>query len=252
VCVRAPPCHPQALCEKTGPGTFRCTCNPGWVGDGKVCTEQNACFPNNPCDPAHGVCTKTGPGKFKCSCDPGYDSNGAVDSTVCTPIDPCQRDKPCSGHSTCKNTAPGDYQCNCDSGWKQLTKDKCVEVNGCESNPCAFHAICHSQPEGLWSCDCPPGFIGDGTTKCDPDPNAIDTTEIQRLDWREKNFDQDVDAVEGEAERVEVNEDKEHDAAQDYRMNDVKGILGQVDETTNQLSNTVSKQTDALEVLKGR
>jgi len=252
VCIRAPPCHPQALCEKTGPGTFRCTCNPGWVGDGKVCNEQNACFPNNPCDPTHGVCTKTGPGKFKCSCDPGYDSNGVEDSTACTPIDPCKRDNPCSGHSTCKNTAPGDYQCNCDSGWKQLTKDKCVEVNGCESNPCAFHAVCHSQPEGQWSCDCPPGFIGDGTNKCDPDPNAIDTTEIQRLDWREKNFDQDVDAVEGETERVEVNEDKEHDAAQDYRMNDVKGILGQVGEATNQLSNTVSKQDDALEALKGR
>jgi len=243
--VSAPPCNPNALCTKTGPGKFTCACNPGYEGNGITCSEQNACLPKSPCDPDHGTCTKTGPGKFKCSCDAGYEG-----TDVCTEIDPCrQTPRPCLGHATCHKTGPGVFQCTCDDGWKLISADKCVEVNGCETNPCAFHAICHPQPGATFTCDCPPGFIGDGVNKCEPDPNAIDTTELERLDYREKNFDQDVEAVGGELDRVEVKEDADHDAAQDYRLGDVKKLVSDVSGTTNQLESTIAAQENTLRTL---
>ena len=31
-------CHENATCTDTGPGTYICTCNEGFTGDGKKCT----------------------------------------------------------------------------------------------------------------------------------------------------------------------------------------------------------------------
>ena len=30
-------CSKFATCENTGPGTYKCTCNQGYTGDGKTC-----------------------------------------------------------------------------------------------------------------------------------------------------------------------------------------------------------------------
>jgi hypothetical protein len=134
-------------------------------------------------------------------------------------------------------------------GWKLQDADKCVEVDACETRPCAFHAICHKEPNAHYYCECPPGFIGDGKTTCSPDPNAIDTTDISRLDYRDKNFDQDTQADEGELERVEKEEDKDLDAAQDARLGAVKEIEQDVSQATNTLESTVRAQDNALRAL---
>ena len=31
-------CHKFATCANIGPGTYKCTCNKGYTGDGKTCT----------------------------------------------------------------------------------------------------------------------------------------------------------------------------------------------------------------------
>ena len=30
-------CHEHATCTDTGPGSYKCRCNEGYVGDGKMC-----------------------------------------------------------------------------------------------------------------------------------------------------------------------------------------------------------------------
>lgn len=45
------PCHADAHCDLTGPGTHICVCKHGFTGDGTVC------LPINPCDFDRGGCT---------------------------------------------------------------------------------------------------------------------------------------------------------------------------------------------------
>ena len=42
-------CDPNATCTYTGPGTYDCTCNPGYLGDGFTCTriEPGVCISAN-------------------------------------------------------------------------------------------------------------------------------------------------------------------------------------------------------------
>ena len=38
-------CHKFATCADTGPGTYKCTCNEGYTGDGKIsCTGLKKVF----------------------------------------------------------------------------------------------------------------------------------------------------------------------------------------------------------------
>ena len=38
-------CHPtRATCEDTGPGSYKCTCKPDFVGDGKTCEGMSTIF----------------------------------------------------------------------------------------------------------------------------------------------------------------------------------------------------------------
>jgi hypothetical protein len=64
-CAKTKPCDPNALCTKTGPGTYKCECRDGFKGDGKKCKEVNICKSANPCDPK-AKCTKSGPGVATC------------------------------------------------------------------------------------------------------------------------------------------------------------------------------------------
>ena len=82
----------MASCTNS-PGSFQCTCNPGYTGDGLHCY-SNATLPNShlilmlplssdvnecldtpgPCA-SNAVCTDS-EGSFSCSCQPGYSGNG--------------------------------------------------------------------------------------------------------------------------------------------------------------------------------
>jgi len=56
------------------PGTFSCSCHPGYKGTGLACEEINGCL-SNPCD-IHANCTKNGPGTYACDCFFGYSGDG--------------------------------------------------------------------------------------------------------------------------------------------------------------------------------
>jgi len=72
-------CDENATCTNI-PGSFTCECNPGYEGDGTVCTDIDACV-NNPCD-VNATCTdlpppaNDNPAGRTCECNEGFEGNG--------------------------------------------------------------------------------------------------------------------------------------------------------------------------------
>jgi hypothetical protein len=72
-CAAQSACSPDADCEdpSASSGDFVCTCKKGFKGDGRSCTEQDACA-GNPCGDDRGTCTSRAPGEHSCACAPGF------------------------------------------------------------------------------------------------------------------------------------------------------------------------------------
>ncbi|KAL6487444.1 hypothetical protein MHYP_G00040700 [Metynnis hypsauchen] len=69
------PCHKMANCYSTG-YNYTCSCKPGFIGDGKECTDIDECQNPAACPNAKYECVNT-PGSSYCSCR--YQSNGESD-----------------------------------------------------------------------------------------------------------------------------------------------------------------------------
>ncbi|XP_075388285.1 nidogen-1 [Tenrec ecaudatus] len=63
----------RAQCIYTGGTSYRCSCLPGFSGDGRACRDVDECHPSR-CHP-HAFCYNT-PGSFTCQCQPGYRGDG--------------------------------------------------------------------------------------------------------------------------------------------------------------------------------
>jgi len=103
-------CNENADCTNTE-GSFTCSCNPGYTGDGVSCTNINECELGTPCDP-NANCTDT-VGSFDCLCNAGYTGNGLV----CINIDECEMGTDnCDENADCTDTI-GSFSCACNSGY---------------------------------------------------------------------------------------------------------------------------------------
>ncbi|XP_023931187.1 fibrillin-1 [Lingula anatina] len=151
-------CHTAAACINTI-GSFSCTCNSGYFGNGFTCdTEVNygdidECSTSNQCH-ANAQCTNT-VGSYKCACDAGYTGDGRT----CSNINECTA-SPCHADATCTDTE-GSYVCKCKPGFEG-TGLACTDINECtSSHDCSPNADCTNTP-GSYTCSCRNAFTGDG------------------------------------------------------------------------------------------
>ena len=76
-------CDANASCANT-PGSFDCTCNAGFAGDGVTCDDIDECTEGTDNCDAVASCTNT-VGSFECACPAGYVGDGVT----CDDIDEC-------------------------------------------------------------------------------------------------------------------------------------------------------------------
>ena len=162
-------CDANATCTNT-PGSFICTCNAGYSGDGVTCADLDECaMGTDNCD-ANATCTNTA-GSFTCACNSGYTGSGVT----CADLDECALGTHnCSTHATCANT-PGSFTCTCNAGF---TGDGivCDDNDECAlgTHNCDANATCINSEAGF-SCVCNSGYSGDGVTCADLDECALGT-----------------------------------------------------------------------------
>ena len=155
-CANSHPCDANASCADGTSGP-RCTCNAGFEGDGKTCTDVDECQTGAARCDANATCTNT-PGSYSCACNAGF----AGDGTFCADIDECQAGTAgCAANATCTNT-PGSFTCTCPSGFAGDGKT-CTDIDECATGAaaCDANATC-TNTTGSYTCACDPGYSGDG------------------------------------------------------------------------------------------
>ncbi|XP_067652542.1 fibrillin-2-like [Haliotis asinina] len=153
-------CDSNARCDNTI-GSFTCTCNNGYSGDGFNCTDVNECTINNGGCDSNARCDNT-IGSFTCTCNNGYSGDGFN----CTDINECSTNNGgCDINAACGNTI-GSYTCTCNSGYSG-DGFSCIDINECTTgtNNCGTAAIC-TNTIGTFSCSCPSGYTGTPTVAC--------------------------------------------------------------------------------------
>lgn len=167
-------CDSLATCTDT-PAGFDCTCPPGYLGTGEICTDANECQAgSHDCDD-NALCMNT-VGSFTCTCFDGFTGDGKS----CVDVDECAGgEASCGENASCNNTA-GGFICACDAGYDGDGMT-CSDVNECvtDAHDCHADAFC-TNTDGSFDCTCNSGFTGDGqscepTSGQDPDDPAAAT-----------------------------------------------------------------------------
>ena len=149
-------CDNHATCENAF-GTFTCTCNAGWEGNGTSCTNIGESFEMAPviiyesyldecateahaCDTGTTTCVdNTGDvSGYSCSCLDGFfkvneNDKSCHDMNECNPIAPAHPEHNCDTHATCTNTF-GSFTCACNIGWEGDAGTSCSNVDECQKN----------------------------------------------------------------------------------------------------------------------
>lgn len=154
-------CDALASCTDTAAG-FDCTCPPGYLGTGEICTDANECQAgSHDCD-ENATCMNT-VGSFTCACLDGFTGDGKT----CVDVDECAGGgASCGENASCNNT-PGSFICACDSGYEG-DGQTCDDVDECvtDAHDCHEDAFC-TNTDGSFDCTCQSGFEGDGRS-CEP------------------------------------------------------------------------------------
>ncbi|XP_073250793.1 uncharacterized protein [Porites lutea] len=156
-------CDVNSVCQNTV-GSYKCSCNAGYTGDGKPCNDIDECYTNSHSCDVNAVCSNT-VGSYACACKAGFTGDGKT----CSDIDECYTNShSCDVNAVCSNTV-GSYACACKAGFTGDGKT-CSDIDECYTNShsCDVNAVC-SNTVGSYACACKAGFTGDGKTCSDID-----------------------------------------------------------------------------------
>ncbi|XP_072043960.1 uncharacterized protein [Amphiura filiformis] len=180
-------CDTNAECKDEDNG-YRCTCKPGFEGNGLECKDINECA-SSPCQ--NGATCRDGVGSYICTCIEGYmgdmcetnineclsspclndgSCEDGTDSYRChcfggytgdncqTDIDECAMPMPaCLNGGICENRA-GSYICVCTAGYTGVMCQ--TDIDECGSSPCLNGGTCEDRIDS-YSCRCATGYSGD-------------------------------------------------------------------------------------------
>ncbi|KAM7402917.1 hypothetical protein PAMA_003710 [Pampus argenteus] len=157
----------------TGPGSYTCTCLPGFTG--VDCNSEVRQCDSQPCRNG-GHCLESESG-YRCACPQGFEGTHCEHKTLtCT-------DTPCFHGGKCKERDNGhSYICECPAGYTGLNCEK--KVDKCTSLQCTNggHCVIHSN---LRLCRCRSGFTGlrceINVNECARNPCANGSTCIDRI-----------------------------------------------------------------------
>ena len=180
-------------------GSYLCSCNLGYRGDGITCKvgqcEDRRCPSDQKC---------ISPTSDECQCNQGLTYNTITE--FCDDIDECTLDHDCDQNSTCVNlkgsfycvcdtgyvgdgrtcvegtctddicpvnakcVAPNKLDCRCKKGfelelWESNQTEICVDTDECSTlrSICHENALCKNFPGG-YECNCQEGYFGNGQT----------------------------------------------------------------------------------------
>uniref|UniRef100_G1KAM9 Fibrillin-2 n=1 Tax=Anolis carolinensis TaxID=28377 RepID=G1KAM9_ANOCA len=149
-------CDLHATCFNV-PGSFRCTCKEGWIGNGIKCIDLDECSNGTHQCSVNAQCVNI-PGSYRCNCADGFTGDGLT----CSDIDECAENINLCENGQCLNI-PGGYRCECEMGFTPASDTKsCQDIDECAfQNICVF-GTCNNLP-GMFHCICDDGYELDRT-----------------------------------------------------------------------------------------
>ncbi|OWK59643.1 Fibrillin-2 [Lonchura striata] len=149
-------CDMHASCVNV-PGSFKCSCREGWVGNGIKCIDLDECSNGTQRCSANAQCVNS-LGSYHCACAEGFTGDGFT----CSDVDECAENVNLCENGQCLN-APGTFRCECEMGFTPASDSKsCQDTDECSFQNICLFGTCNNLP-GMFRCICDDGYELDRT-----------------------------------------------------------------------------------------